>query len=98
MRMMMKVSIPTAKGNEAIKNESLPKTIEGFLKEWKPEAAYFTSECGQRTGFFFFDMKDPTQIPSIAEPFFMALDAEVTFAPCMNPDDLRAGLGKLAKK
>jgi hypothetical protein len=94
MRTLMKVKIPTAAGNEAIKNGSLPEIIGKALAHLKAEAAYFTSEDGMRTGLIFFDMTDSSDIPSAAEPFYMAFDAQITFAPVMNADDMRAGVGK----
>jgi hypothetical protein len=47
-----------------------------------------------RTALIFFDMADSTEIPPAAEPFFMALDAEISFEPVMNADEMRAGVGK----
>ena len=95
MRTMLTVSIPVAKGNAAIKDGSLPKTMEGFMSEFKPEAAYFYPANGRRTAVMFFDLKEPSQIPVVAERFFMALDAEVTMTTVMNADDLKKGLSSL---
>jgi hypothetical protein len=67
------------------------------METTKPEAAYFTSEDGLRTGFIFFDMKEVSDIPMIAEPLFMELDAEVTFTPVMNAQDVKLGLEKAMK-
>jgi hypothetical protein len=39
-------------------------------------------------------MADSSGIPPAAEPFFMGLDAKITFAPVMNADEMRAGVGK----
>jgi len=97
MRVMVKVSIPTEAGNKGIETGSLPQTMMGQIERWKPEATYFTAMNGRRTGLFFLDLKEPSDIPSMAEPFFL-LGAEVDVSPCMNPDDLRAGLEKLQKK
>lgn len=94
MRMMMKVQIPTEAGNDAIKNGSLPGIIKGALAALNAEAAYFTSEDGMRTGLIFFDMSDSSDIPPTAEPFFMGLNAKITFAPVMNIDEVDAGIGK----
>jgi hypothetical protein len=94
MRTLMKVKIPTAAGNEAIKNGSLPEIIGKALADLHAEAAYFTSEDGMRTALIFFDMTDSSQIPAAAEPFFMAFDAQITFAPVMNADDMRAGVSQ----
>jgi hypothetical protein len=50
-----------------------------------------------RTAFFFFDLADPTEIPSVAEPFFMNLNAQIEFCPAMDAADLKAGLEKAMK-
>jgi hypothetical protein len=34
-------------------------------------------------------MKDPSQLPAIAEPWFLALNASVEVTPAMVPDDLK---------
>ena len=94
MRTLMKVKIPTAAGNEAIKNGSLPEIVGKALASLTAEAAYFTSEDGMRTGLIFFDMTDSSDIPSAAEPFFMGLDAQISFEPVMNADEMAAGVGK----
>ncbi len=94
MRMLMKVQIPTGAGNDAIKDGSLPQIVGRALEALKAEAAYFTSEEGMRTGLIFFDMSDSSEIPPAAEPFFIGLNAKITFAPVMNAEEMRAGVGK----
>ena len=89
MRCLLKVSIPVETGNAAIADGSLPRTIETIISEVKPEAAYFAEDNGKRTGFIFLDLKDPSQIPAIAEPWFLAFNAQVEFHPAMNLDDLK---------
>ncbi len=89
MRTLLKVSIPVEAGNAAIQNGTLPKTIETILNDLKPEAAFFCDDHGKRTGFIVFDMKDSSQIPAVAEPWFLAFDAQVELHPVMNVDDLK---------
>ncbi len=98
MRMMLRWTVPVEKGNETIRDGSLARTMQSLLEDLKPEAAYFWPENGERAGMMVFDMTDPTEIPQIAEPLFMNLDAAVEFLPVMNADDLRTALEKVAAK
>ena len=98
MRTLMKVSIPVEAGNKGVREGILPRTVLGFVEQMKPEACYFTAEGGKRTAYFVFDLKDPTQIPLAAEPFFENLHAGVELSPVMNLDDMRAGVEKAVKR
>ena len=88
MRFLLKVNIPVESGNAAAKAGKLGATIQSILADLKPEAVYFTDNDGQRAGFIFLEMQDASQIPAIAEPWFLAFNARLTFTPAMNPQDL----------
>ena len=92
MRFLLKVNIPVESGNAAAKAGKLGSTIQAILAELKPEAAYFLDDDGQRSGLIFLEMQDASQIPAIAEPWFLAFNASVSLHPVMRPEDLaRAG-------
>jgi hypothetical protein len=88
MRFLVKVSVPVEAGNAAAKAGKLGAIIQSILADLKPEAVYFTDDNGQRTGFIFLEMQDASQIPAIAEPWFLALNASVEIHPVMLPADL----------
>lgn len=98
MRMLLRVSIPVEAGNAAVKAGTLGSTIERILADLKPEAAYFMADDnGDRSGSVVFDMKDTSQIPAIAEPWFLAFGSRISLRPVMNVQDLAAGLPGIAK-
>jgi len=69
------------------------------LEEIKPEAAYFTERHGKRGGTLVVNVSDPSQIPALAEPWFLTFNASVQLHPAMTPEDLgRAGLEALGKQ
>jgi hypothetical protein len=98
MRMLLRVSIPVEAGNAAAKAGTLGSTVEKILADLKPEAAYFfPDDNGQRSGSIVFDMKDSSQIPAIAEPWFLAFNAKISLRPVMNPQDLATAVPSITK-
>jgi hypothetical protein len=81
-----------------VKDGSIGQKMEQVMGDIKPEAVYFTERDGKRGGTMIVDVADPSKIPAIAEPLFLAFDAAVSFHPVMTPDDLaKAGLDQLGK-
>jgi hypothetical protein len=95
VRFMITFRIPTGRGNAAVKDGSLPDTLQSVLEDLKPEAAYFADIEGARGGNLVVNMDDASQIPAIAEPLFLALDATVQVHPVFTPEDMPAAMESL---
>ena len=88
MLFILKIRIPVAAGNDALSDPNFGKKMNELLASIKAQAAYFTTVDGQRGGYIVVDMKDASEIPAIAEPFFLWLKADITALPVMRPEDL----------
>ena len=94
MRFMIKVEMPVERANELAVEGKLGEAIQTILDDLEPEAAYFTTSNGDRAGYIFVNIDDASEIPAFAEPWFLALEANVDIAPVMTPEDLqKAGPG-----
>jgi hypothetical protein len=99
MRMIMLVQFPIEPFNTATRNGTIGAKMKAILDEIKPEAAYFTERDGHRGGIFVVDVKEPSSIAALAEPWFLTFNATVEFRIAMTPEDLaHADLGALGKK
>lgn len=99
MRFVLHVSIPPEKFNAAVRDGTVKRKLEQTLEEIKPEAAYFCAKDGNRGGFLIVNMENTSEIPKIAEPWFLNFNARVEFLPAMTPEDLaEADLDKVGRK
>ncbi|MCH8109882.1 MAG: panthothenate synthetase [Chloroflexi bacterium] len=99
MRMIIDVNLRIEPFNTLVRNGTVGQKIQQILEDLKPEAAYFSERNGKRGGIFIVDVSEPSQVPAIAEPFFLTFDATVEFRVAMTPEDLgAAGLDALGKK
>jgi hypothetical protein len=89
MRVYVKATIPVEAGNAVIKSGKLAPTLQAIIQDLKPETVFFfTDQQGRRTTNLLMDLKDASQIPAIAEPFFLAFNASVEIHPVMLAEDL----------
>ena len=87
MRVLVKASVPTEAGNKMVKRPDFPEMMRGILAELKPEAAYYLAIDGRRTAMFIVNIDNSSQVPSVAEPFWLAMGADVEIVPVMNQED-----------
>ncbi|MDP9172527.1 MAG: panthothenate synthetase [Planctomycetota bacterium] len=99
MRMLVNVLIPAEPFNSLVRKGTAGETIQKILASIKPETVYFTEQDGNRGALLVVDLKDPSAIPGIAEPFFLAFNAQCKFRIAMTPEELaKSDLDKIAKK
>jgi len=73
--------------------------MKKILDDIKPEAAYFGEREGKRGGILIVNLNSPSEVPKLAEPWFLTFDASVEFRVVMTPEDLaKSDLEALGKK
>ena len=99
MRMLLNVRMPHEPFNSLVRQGKAGAILGRILDDIKPEAVYFSEQDGKRGGILVLDVKEPSRVPSIAEPFFLQFNADCHFHIVMSPEDLKkAGLEELGKK
>jgi hypothetical protein len=99
MRMLLNVTLPHDPFNTAVRNGTAGSAISRILEEIKPEAVYFTEQNGHRGAILIVNVNQPSEIPALAEPWFLNFNADCQFRIVMSPEDLQqAGLEDLGKK
>ena len=92
MRFIIRAKIPTEAGNKLVRDPNFLKNLEDYMNKAKPEASYFFEADGNRIMAFIVDLQTVDQIPSLAEPLFQGMGANVEFHPVMSFDDLKKAL------
>ena len=88
MKFLIKANWPNENENEQFVAGKGGEIIQGILEEIKPEAVYFGLEGGERTMFMIVNINEASQMPSIAEPMFLGLNARIEIIPVMTPEDI----------
>lgn len=90
---------PTEPFNALVRSGKAGEILQKIMEDIKPEAVYFTEEDGMRSALLVVDLATASDVPKIAEPFFLNFDAECRLRIVMSPEDLKnAGLDALGKK
>ena len=98
MRMIMLVQFPIEPFNTYVKNGTIGAKIKQILGAIKPEHAWFSERDGKRGAILVVNLDKASDVARLAEPFFLAFNAEVEYRVAMTPEDLGgAGLEDAGK-
>ena len=93
-KFLIKANWPNENANEQFAAGKGGEIIQGILEEIKPEAVYFGIEGGQRTAFMIVNIDEASQMPGVAEPLFLGLNAHIEIIPVMTPEDLAKAMAQ----
>lgn len=97
--MIVNVAFPIEPFNSMVRNGSAGELIGRVLEDVKPESIYFTEHDGNRGAIMVVEVPNASDVPSIAEPWYLNFEAICEFKIAMTPEDLmNANLGALGEK
>jgi len=99
VKMLLSVDFPLEPFNSLVRSGKAGEILGRILETIKPETAYFTEQDGKRGGIFVVNVQNPSDVPVLAEPFYLKFNASCKFRVLMSPEELqKANLGDLGKK
>ncbi len=99
MRCVVHVSFPPEPFNQAARHGTAGRTLRQILDEIKPEAAYFTTMDGRRGAILVVDLKEPSDMLRLAEPWLLSFNAIIEIQPVMTLQDMeKAGMDAIADR
>lgn len=99
MKVLLNVKFPHQPFNAAVRDGTVGSKMNAIMEAIKPDAVYFTEQNGLRSAVLVVNLTDPSQIPMLAEPWFLTFEADVGFHVAMTADDLKkGGLEELGRK
>ena len=87
MRFLTRVTLETETANNLVRNPEFRSKLDAIFAEIRPESVYFCVEGGRRTLYALVDVANNSDLPRIAEPFWLGLKAGVEFIPAMTKED-----------
>jgi hypothetical protein len=98
MKMLVHLQFPVEPFNSYVRDGSVAGKIQKIMASIQPEAAYFSEHHGTRGAVLVVNVNHASEIPAIAEPWFLLFEADAEFRIAMTPEDLgKAGLDAIGK-
>ena len=99
MKILLNVVLPHEPFNTLVKKGKAGEILGKIQEEIKPEAVYFTEQNGKRSGLYIVNLNQASDIPKLAEPFFLNFNADCHLQLVMTPEDLmKSGIDQIGKK
>ena len=99
MKMLLNVEFPAEPFNSLVRSGKVEGIIGKIMETIKPDSAHFTEQNGTRGGIFIVEVAEPSDVPRLAEPFFLEFNASCRFRIAMTPEELgKAGLDEIGRQ
>jgi len=99
MKVLFTITFPVARFNELARQGTAGQKIGAVVEATKPESIYFTGNRSGRGAVAVYDCADGSQVPAIAEPWFLTFDAHIEYSVAISGQEMqKANLGDVIKR
>ncbi len=88
MRLLFKMKFPVETVNSLARAGVVGQKVGAIVEATKPERIYFTGNGSGRGAVAVYDLEDGSQIPVVAEPWMLTLNAQIAYDAAMTPEEL----------
>jgi len=93
---IIRATIPNSAGNKLVKGD-MQATFDKIMADVKPEHVFFSVDRGQRTVYMVVNLQNSADMVRVAEPLWLALEAEVECIPTMTAEEFGAAGASIAQ-
>ncbi len=99
MKLLFKITFPVEQFNALARTGVVGQKVGAIIEATKPESIYFTGNDSGRGAVAVYEVQDGSQIPAIAEPWFLTFNARIQYDILITPEELgKSGLDELIQK
>ena len=99
MKVLFKISLPVERFNELARKGAAGQKLASILEATKPESVYFTGNQSGRGVVAVYDLADGSQVPAVAEPWFLTFDAHIEYSVAISGEEMaKANLDSVIKR
>lgn len=91
MKILFRITFPVQRFNELARNGTVGQKLAAIVEATKPESIYFTGSQSGRGAVAVYDFADGSQVPGVAEPWFLTFDAQIEYSVAISGQEMAKG-------
>jgi hypothetical protein len=94
VKILFNITFPVERFNELARKGTAGQKLASILEATKPESIYFTGNQSGRGAVAVYDCVDGSQVPAVAEPWFLTFDAQIEYSVAISGEEMVVLVGR----
>jgi hypothetical protein len=91
VKILFQITFPVERFNELAREGTAGQKLAAIVEATKPESIYFTGSLSGRGAVAVYDFADGSQVPAVAEPWFLTFDAHIEYSLAISGQEMAKG-------